>query len=1683
LTLAWISIAVGVVLVPAGVIAQSPDLTGTGDPAAPRPAKVHTALRAATDCYRRGDYELAATFFEQAQLGQADLSATERQDLATWLELNNAALKARREGSAQLQMAEQALQQGRTPEALSALKGLTSNQQFLTPPEKQRVQQLMEKLIASQSDAIKTVGSEVPPPQVPQARTKLKQARMLLARGQYDAAQALALEVDQMGATYQPGEDTPQKVLSDISNARAVVVHGTDAKSYLTAARAALQRGDLDTAEMLAHEAEKASSLWSSVGNIWRSDSPSKVLKDVQTARAKQPKTPRRTPGTDAVASSSSMKPYPSGSEETSPAGGGNADAARRLVQESRQALQAGNLMQAKMLALRARALNVELNWWEETPEKILSEIRVREGNKSDVPADVAAAPPGSDPKVLFKQAQEQYEAGNLDEAEKLALRASANKQVRWGLFDSSPDKLLLDIRKAKAKHDQDDSGRVLADARKAFEQGQLDEAERLAHRAERMHGPYGVLDLGDRPQKLLADIDAARQKGRPNQAPPPGAVVRSDPLQPVTGAPAPAWPDAASQSPYTPRASGAVAGNDIGKARAQMLLTEARQLQKEYRLVEARQKALEAQKIGASFSPDEDRPELVLLAVSALCQRQIETLVQRAGDYGTASLDATRYQRALSDLTQARQLAVGFGFDTHLIDTRITALHAARDKAGLPQSSLGKSAIVQASHQETMPASPTVAAAGAPDHGRNLLEQARMELRAGQTATARKLAEAAFEPQYGVQTEAAAVLRSIDAEEFNQKVLTADRTLEAGLAAFNRREYAQANTMLRTIDGRLLAPEKQVRLKEVMLLPEMQSDRVARAGYQPGAAAPAAPGMGTTPPAGRARATDMPGATMRTDADFAQQVRALQEVKFQSLRSEGLEKQSEAMRRFAAGDTDQALELLQEYTVSLKDSGLDADRQALLRRPVEARLQQLRTLKHQRDFEKLQSSEKEASQKAVTQHFLAEQEKKKQMAELMKQYQVFFKEGKYQDAETYAMRAHELDPDDPAASAAIYVARIQKNQMGYKDIKKRKEAMVVEALDQSEDPGPYVDSGDPLHFDAKTATENRGRKSYDDLLKVDKVKNEKEREIYRKLDNPINSLDFKDTPLRQILDDLQGYTGINIVPDEPALNEAGISLDRPVTMKLEGVALKSALNLVLHQVHLTYVVKDEVLNVTTEDNARGKLVTRIHPVLDLVMPIENTGSQGSNVLQAALHTGDSNLKLSGQMPFMTPDSLGGATSVGQNGTGAVPHSMAAPTVTKEMPKNTLEEMLIKLITGTVAPQSWASVGGQGTIDFYPLGMALVINQTPDIQEQVSDLLQALRRLQDQEVAVEVRFITIAESFYERIGVDFNLNIRQNNTKYAPQIVSQQFQPFGFVNSFTPKNFLTGLTAPGGGGVGSNGQFGQFSQDLNIPIHTSSFEMAIPPFGQYPNAPGSNGGLELGLAFLSDIEVFLFMEAAQGDMRTNVMQAPKLTLFNGQTSTITATDEQFFVTSVTVAQLGGQVVFVPNNTLIPTGGVTLAIQAVISADRRFVRLNLAPALTNLTSANVPLFPITTFITPILLGGAVGQPIPFTQFLQQPAFNSLTVNTTVNVPDGGTVLMGGLKRLSEGRNEFGPPILSKLPYINRLFKNVGYGREAESLLMMVTPRVIINEEEELRQVPGAVTGPAGAGAPDLGVRVP
>jgi type II secretory pathway component GspD/PulD (secretin)/tetratricopeptide (TPR) repeat protein len=1720
----WLGLAMAIAVQGAPLHGASPPLLigvpGLFGQAPGGPLRVHSSLNSGIDCYRRADYEGAAALFQQAQTGQDELSSDERQELANLVRLNSAALMARQQGSEQLQQAAGAVEAGRIAEAQNLLKAISTNQ-FLTPADKQKAQRLMEQFPTGASAGSGTSASVAPgvSPGV-LARTRILQARQLMARANYEGARALAKEAEQQKVTYNRGEDTPRKVLEDLDR------NTNDAKNLLTASRIKLLENDLDGAEELAHRSQDAASGW----RFWPwGDSPSKVLKDIAAARMR----------TGSVEIRANRLP-----RETTPVvTGDRSEASRQILKQGRLALQANDLVKAKECAEQAQALTADYHWWEDNPGKLLVDVhRAAERNPqalANAPPSVPMAPnlagavAGGDSRTQLKGARDLLNAGKLDEAEKIAQRLQAANDTAWSLFEDSPEKLMADLRKARDHHTHEEADRLMTEARKLFAQGNLEAAKASAYRAEVLHGPYDIWDTSERPAKLIAEVNLAQTKSRPGSPTAGDGLAKKDSLEmPFDGHTAPVMPSMASASndldgsapalaagrslgsdsprgpmdrpldssprPLTPdqvavqaaigsmiappppfhMGTSTVSGSS-GKQRGVELMAESKRLQKEGRLVESRQLALEAQKSGASFMADEDRPEHALLQLTSLATHRIDFLLQEATDYAaTGHMDPARFQKAEQNLEQARKLAIGFSLDTQAIDIKMAWVRRTRDQvvksspAGTVSMPVGDNAPIVTDAPATPP-SATIPVHSSEDAkaGSDLLAKARIELSRGEPETARRLAVEVYNGPYGLQAEADAVLHSIDAEEYNQRTLTCSRSFEAGLGAYYRKDYSQASTILRGLDVSLLSADKQVKLKELLTCPELQPHDASQSVVV------TASSWGPSE-SGRATASDTsaPPRAGTPEESYVRQVQAMQEVKFQEMRDKGLRAQREATERFRNGDSDEAVDILQEYIESLRDTQLEPDRVALLQRPIESRLQQFRTLKAQQAFEKMQGGGRgETFDQVRTRAARIEEHKREQITDLMKQYDTYYKDGKYKEAEMVAMRAHELDPDNAGAAAAVHVAHIQRNQAEFAGIKNRREEMTLHGLNEAEDEGPAVTTKEPIDFDAERFEIAKNRKVFPPDGKLITIKTEKEREIERRLDLPI-SFDFKDTPLKQVIEDLRDWTGINIVPDQPALDDENISLDRPVTMHLEGVATKSALNLLLHQAHLIYVIKDEVLQITTEAHARGKMESKTYQVADLIIPVDNYTIPNSQNLQKVIEQQATmrNVALTGgNTPYASPYSLNNGTSVGSAapGSGSPPSQGSGGTHDgTRAPGQTMEDLLIKMITSTIKPETWSDMGGPGTIEYYPLGLALVITQTPDIQEQVAELLAALRRLQDIQVTVEVRFITIDEAFYERIGLDFNLNVvTPTNPHYEPQIISGQFQPFGFDNRFTPQNYIFGLQPSSGPPAP-----GVPTPDLNIPIRDSSFSPSVPPFGGFPGAPGVDGGISLGLAFLSDIQVFLFLEAAQGDRRTNVMQAPKLTLFNGQFSTVNIQDQQYFVTNVTAASAAGQVVFIPQNQAFPTG-VFLGVQAVVSADRRFVRLNLTPNLTNLTQSAAALFPITTFITPVFENGSQGLPIPFTQYLQQPKFNTVNVQTTVNVPDGGTVLLGGLKTLREGRNEFGPPVLSKIPYINRLFKNVGYGRETESLLLMVTPRVIINEEEETKQT-GEGTGPGSPGTP-------
>jgi hypothetical protein len=179
------------------------------------------------------------------------------------------------------------------------------------------------------------------------------------------------------------------------------------------------------------------------------------------------------------------------------------------------------------------------------------------------------------------------------------------------------------------------------------------------------------------------------------------------------------------------------------------------------------------------------------------------------------------------------------------------------------------------------------------------------------------------------------------------------------------------------------------------------------------------------------------------------------------------------------------------------------------------------------------------------------------QVKGLMKACHLAFEEGRYDKAADLARQAHALDPRRVEADPLVYKLHL----------------LGEECLKKGGCPGSNEDK------------------------------------IEGKLKQPV-SLNFEDAPLKQVLADLREFTGINIVVDDPALAEEGIGMDSPVTIQVDRVSLKTALNLILKKVHLTYVIKDGVLQVTTKAQARGKPRTQVYEVDDLI-----EGAEGSEQL------------------------------------------------------------------------------------------------------------------------------------------------------------------------------------------------------------------------------------------------------------------------------------------------------------------------------------------------------------------------------------------------------------------------------------------------------------------------------------
>ena len=161
---------------------------------------------------------------------------------------------------------------------------------------------------------------------------------------------------------------------------------------------------------------------------------------------------------------------------------------------------------------------------------------------------------------------------------------------------------------------------------------------------------------------------------------------------------------------------------------------------------------------------------------------------------------------------------------------------------------------------------------------------------------------------------------------------------------------------------------------------------------------------------------------------------------------------------------------------------------------------------------------------------------------------------------------------------------------------------------------------------------------------------------------------------LADVAADLSARFGIPVMLSRKALDDAGVGTDTQIELDLSGISLRSALSVMLEQHDLTYRIQDEVLMITTHDEAESQQLTTIHEISAL-LPNDSERVVYSRSRKAS--------------------------------------------------------DLIRAITSTIEPDTWSAAGGAGSIEFIDHLSILVVTQTEQLSDRVENFLGILHEVND----------------------------------------------------------------------------------------------------------------------------------------------------------------------------------------------------------------------------------------------------------------------------------------------------------------------------------------------------------------
>lgn len=653
-------------------------------------------------------------------------------------------------------------------------------------------------------------------------------------------------------------------------------------------------------------------------------------------------------------------------------------------------------------------------------------------------------------------------------------------------------------------------------------------------------------------------------------------------------------------------------------------------------------------------------------------------------------------------------------------------------------------------------------------------------------------------------------------------------------------------------------------------------------------------------------------------------------------------------------------------------------------------------------------------------------QQREKKVAELTSRAQTLVRSEEYQQALQVYSHIVELEPSNEWARENIYMMKrfVQLQQQ-------REQAVDIDhqmSKLRADNASANIPWYDLLRYRRDWVTLTEKRRAYAAGVSSDSPE---DRRVRQALGQIIPRIPFRDkgVEFQYAIGWFSETTGINVYVNWGAMETEEPNIrQNTIDLQLTNVKAETVLERMLTDagngvVEIGYVIDQGVVNIDLKRRLDQMTYPRVYDILDLLDRPANFEGPRVDLTSLTEDSGDSDSGGGG----------GGGFDFGDDEDSADEDD--------EITRAQARQMLIDLIKQATGDpmMDWAP-NGPGTIDMLAGTGDLVVKQTAAKHRLIQDLIGKLRESTTIQVSVETRFLQVETGFLNQIGVDLDMYFN----------IGSQINPNGVASLTDPG---TGATVPGRGastwqqqGYTRGKMFNSFS-----PIGMTNSSAAFADFIGDPALTGGIGAdvgtsaMTIAGSFLDDIQVDFLIRATQAHASSRVLTAPRLTLMNGGKAFISIVTNQRYISGVEAVVAEAAVGYTPIISSAQTGTM-LQVEAIVSHDRRYVKMRLEPQIVTLE--NNPISDADS----VLFGDAnirIGLP---EQTVQE-------IRTKVSIPDGGTLLIGGQRLTGEKEREMGVPVVSKLPVVNRAFTNKAKTRDEETLLILVKPTIIINDEQE------------------------